>query len=351
MPKAASRAQGGFMKASRIIVSMFIIALATATVVFAAGQTEGATVKPAEVRVFKLADDGLPDMPVGVGLRKLAEEVEKRSNGAMKIEIYFNAQLGQEQEVLDNIKFGTIDMMKANCGNMAGHVPTMNAFTLPFIFTDEAHSWRVFNGPVGDIVKKEAETKGYKILTFFEEGARNIYSRKGFVQTPKDLAGLKIRIMGAASIQDGFKALSASPTPMSFGEVYTGLSQGVIDAAENAMPSINGLKFYEVAPFVTETAHLRIPAAILMGVNQWNSLTKEQQQIFVDSANVAREFQRAAFQTLEQESLKQILAKGGKYQSLTAEQRLVFSQMVAPVYEKYKGVLGKDIIEGILAAR
>ena len=339
------------MKRSLALVSIVIFTLVFIMQVSAAGQTEAAATGATEVKVFKLADDGLPDMPVGVGLRKLAEEVEKRSNGAMKIEIYFNAQLGQEQEVLDNIKFGTIDMMKANCGNMAGHVPSMNAFTLPFIFTDTEHSWRVFNGPVGDMVKAEAETKGYKILTFFEEGARNIYSRKGFVNTPADLKGLKIRIMGAASIQDGFKALGASPTPMSFGEVYTGLSQGVIDAAENAMPSINGLKFYEVAPYVTETAHLRIPAAILMGVNQWNTLSKAEQQIFIDSANVAREYQRAAFDALEKSSLEQVLAKGGKYQALTAAQRIAFSNLVEPVYEKYKAVLGADLIDGIMKAR
>lgn len=335
----------------RLALIVLAILLILTQPLFSAGSVEEGNSEKQVVKVFRLADDGLPDMPVGVGLRKLAEEVEKRSNGAMKIEIYFNAQLGQEQEVLDNIKLGTIDMMKANAGNMAGHVQSLNAFTLPFIFIDEEHSWRVFNGPVGDLVKKDAEGKGYKVLTFFEEGARHIYSRKGFVSTPSDLLGLKIRIMGAASIQDGFKQLKASPTPMAFGEVYTGLSQGVIDAAENALPSIDGLKFYEVAPFVTETAHLRIPAVILMGLKQWNSLNAEEQKIFIDAANVAREYQRGEFAKLEQKSLEQIIAKGGKFQPLTSAQRMAFAEIMGPVYEKYKGILGADVINGILNAR
>jgi len=330
-----------------ILVTVLVLCVISAQAVFA----EGAQEKEDAVKVFKLADDGLPDMPVGIGLRKLAEEVEKNSDGKMKIEIYFNAQLGHEQEVLDNIKLGTIDMMKANAGNMAGHVQSLNAFTLPFIFADEAHSWRVFNGPVGDMIKKDAAAKGYKILTFFEEGARHIYSREGFVKTPKDMEGLKIRIMGAESIQDGFNQLGASPTPMSFGEVYTGLSQGIIDAAEGSLPSIDGLKFYEVAPYISETAHLRIPAVILMGMDQWNRLDADEQKIFMDAADVAREYQRGEFSKLEKNSLEQIKEKGGKFQPLTSAERTKFADLVAPVYEKYKSKLGEDVIQGILDAR
>ena len=338
------------MKTITKVFAVFLVLLFVQPV-FSAGNAESKSPKDDSVKVFKLANDNLADLPVGIGLTRLAEEVEKRSNGKMKIEIYFNAQLGQEPEVLDNILLGSIDMMKANAGNMAGHVQSLNAFTIPFIFADEDHAWRVFNGPVGDIVKRDAEKTGYKILTFFEEGARSICSRKGFVSTPDDMLGLKIRIMGAPSIQDGFKQLKSSPTPMAYGEVYTGLSQGVIDAAENPLSAIEGQKFYEVAPYVTETEHLRIPAVILIGMKQWNSLTEAEQQIFMDSADAAREFQRPEAVKLEKASIDQIVAKGGKFKPLTAEERSAFAEQMAPVYEKYKSILGAEVIDGILNAR
>lgn len=310
--------------------------------------TEGGTKEPAKTKVLKLADDGHADMPIGIGLAAMAEEVEKLSNGTLKIDIYHNAQLGQEGDVLDGIKMGSIDMMKANGGNMAGHVNELNAFTLPFIFRDQEHSWNVFNGAPGQLIKDSAEAKGFKVLTFYEEGARHIYSNKGFVKTPGDLKGLKIRIMGAASIQDGFKALNASPVPMAFGEVYNGLSQGTIEAAENSFPSIYGGKFHEVAKYVTETGHLRIPALIIIGMNQWNDLTDSEKEILQKAADLSREVEIEAFNRIEKENIEMIKAEGGEVYMMSNEERQEFAKLVTPVYEKYKESLGAELIDGII---
>ncbi len=299
------------------------------------------------VKVFKLANDGAPDHPIAQGLAMFADEVGKASKGNLKIDVFNNGQLGQEKDAVEGVKLGTIQLTKANCGNITGYVKELNAFTLPFIFRDMDHNWKVLNGPIGDSIRQKFEANGFKLLCFLEEGARYVYSSK-LVNTPDDFKGMKIRTMAAASIQDGFKALGASPTPMNTGEVYSALEQGVIDAAENNLGVIYSMKHFEVAKKISDTAHLRIPSALIMSMKEWNKLSPEEQKMFQDAANKASEWEKKKYTEDEKGFKEKLLAAGVQFNTIDDATRAKFIKLCEPVFEQYKGILGKELIEGII---
>lgn len=299
-------------------------------------------------KVFKIGHGNAADYPVSEALAVFAEEVKKLSNGVLEVQVFNDGQLGQEKDCIEGVKLGTMEMARVNSGNMASFVNELNAFTIPFIFRDQDHYWKVLNGPIGESFKKKFEQNGFKLLTFYDEGARYAYHRTKFIMTPADMKSVKIRTMGAASIQDGFKALGASPTPMNFGEVYTALQQGVIDAAENNYASIYTSKQYEPAKFITDTAHLRIPGVLILSMKVWDKMSAQEKEIFQKAADNSRVWEIKRFTDKEEEFLDKCIKGGAQFKKITNEARQEFAKACEPVFEKYKASLGKELIEGII---
>ncbi len=299
-------------------------------------------------KTWKLSNDSASDHPIALGLKLLSEEVNKRTNGSLIIDVYNEAQLGQELDTVEGVKLGTLEMAKANSANMSGFVPEMNVFVIPYIIRDFDHAWKVFDGEAGDIIRAKSEEKGFKIVTFFEEGPRYLFLKKGFIEKPEDMKGLKIRTMNSASMQDGFKAMGASPTPMNFGEVYTAIQQGVIDGAENNIGNVYSYKQYETAPFITDSAHLRTPQVILTNLKLFNTLTPDEQKNLLEGAAAAKEWEKAKILEMQKEYEDKIIAAGGKIQKLPEETMKEFIEIMKPVFDKYSKELGEDLINSIV---
>lgn len=216
---------------------------------------------------------------------KFAAEVERLSEGQLKIEIYGDGTLGKDKDLLEGLKVGTADIWVGGAGVLSGSSDTAKIFTVPFMFDDQAHFEKVYNGEVGEgISNRIAEESGYKVISYWTRGPRWLTVNKE-VNTPQDLAGLKIRVPDSPVFVKSWEQLGASPTPMAFGEVFTSLQQGVIDGQENPLSLIYNSKFSEVVDYLVKTEHVREPIAVVISDSKFNSLNNELQDALLKAAN------------------------------------------------------------------
>lgn len=301
--------------------------------------------------VFTLGGGDSPDdYPISTALARFSEQLLEESGNTLEVQVFNNSILGEEIDCIEGVTLGTMQMARVSCGNMAQYVPEVSIFNLPFLFKDQDHFWKVLNGEVGETFKQLFEENGFKLICFYDEGARYVLNKDKFVRTPEDIKGLKIRTMGAPSIQDSFKAFGAAPTPMNAGEVYTSLAQGVIDAAENNYATIYTMKWYEAAPYISGTGHLRVPGVLIMGLNVWNGLSAEQQALIQKAADDSRDWEIGYFTEKEDEFLQLALDDGAQFEDLTDEERKMFADLCVPVYEQHREGKNGGIIDAILAS-
>lgn len=216
---------------------------------------------------------------------KFAKEVEELSDGQLIIDIFEDGTLGADKDLLEGLKVGTTDIWVGGAGVLSGSSDSAKIFTVPFLFDNQEHFDKVYNGEVGqEISDKILEESGYKVLSYWERGARWLTVNKE-VKTPEDLAGLKIRVPESPVFVKSFEQLGAAPTPMSFGEVFTSMQQGVIDGQENPLSLIYNSKFNEVVDYLVKTEHVREPISLVISDTTFNKLGPELQAVLEQAAN------------------------------------------------------------------
>lgn len=288
-----------------------------------------------ETRVIRIAASDPADYPLCKADSYFQEVLEELSGGKVEVQTFFDGILGEESDTVESCKLGMLELTRVNAGNMANFVPELALFNLPFLFKDKAHFNAVIDGEVGKIYEGLFENANLKLLAFCEEGTRNIFAIKAPITTPEELKGVKIRTMGAQSIQDGFTAMGASPTPMNSGEVFTSLSQGLLDACENNYSTIYALRWFESAKFFTNTEHLRVPSVVCCSLDYWNSLTAEEQTWIQEALQQAKSFAAEEFEKGEEEAFETLLSEGCQYTELTEAQRDAFAVKCKDIYQKY----------------
>lgn len=218
-------------------------------------------------------------------VEKFAAEVQKLTDGKLKIEIYGDGTLGNDKDLLEGLKVGTTDIWVGGAGVLSAASETANIFTVPFMFDSQEHFEKVYNGQVGqEIADRIQQESGYKILSYWTRGARWLTVNKE-VKTPEDLAGLKIRVPESPVFVKSWERLGASPTSMAFGEVFTSLQQGVIDGQENPLSLIYNSKFNEVVKYLVKTEHVYEPITVVISESKFNSFSPELQEALVAAAN------------------------------------------------------------------
>ncbi|HAN43856.1 MAG TPA: C4-dicarboxylate ABC transporter, partial [Ruminococcaceae bacterium] len=183
--------------------------------------------------VFRYAENQAKDYPTTQGAYKFAEIVEQKTNGRIKIEVYYGAQLGDEKSVMEQMQFGGIDFARVSLSPLAEFAKQLNVLQLPYLYRDSAHMWKVLEGPIGDQFKNGLGESKLVGLSWYDSGSRNFYNSKKPITKLEDLKGMKIRVQENQMMMDMIKAIGAQPTPMAYGEVYSALQTGVIEAAEN----------------------------------------------------------------------------------------------------------------------
>jgi len=275
--------------------------------------------------------------------------IESKSAGRIEVELYPNGQLGGDRQAIESVSIGTIEATIPAVAVLSNFQPKFQVFDLPFLFRSRAAAYKALDGDLGNTLSASLP-KGLKILVYAENGFRHITNNRGPIHSPADLKGLKIRTMENPVHMETFRTLGANPTPINFGELYTALQQGVVDAEENPIPLIYTSKFYEVQKYCSLTGHFY--AATIIGINEgfFNSLPQDLQKIVQDGAVIYRDAQRKLSEQQDAEMLKKLKEAGMQVNDLTDEEKQVFIEATKPVYEKYKNIIGADLIEMAIKA-
>jgi tripartite ATP-independent transporter DctP family solute receptor len=293
--------------------------------------------------VLKLAHSLDVTHPVHKAMVYMAEKVREKSSGRMQIQIFPNEQLGTEKENIESLQLGYLAMTKTSTAVMEGFVPRMKIFGIPYLFRDSEHYWKVLKGPIGKELLLTGQSKGLRGLCYYDAGARSFYAKKE-IDSPADLKGLKVRVMNSIMSIEMVKAMGGSPTPIPWGELYTSLEQGVVDAAENNPPSYRTSRHYEVCKYYTLDEHARLPDILMISVRVWNKLKPEFQQILQEAVDESVEYQRKIWTEAEKEDLKIVEEAGVK---VIYPDKRPFKESVKSVWDEFENTEIGDLMKQI----
>jgi tripartite ATP-independent transporter DctP family solute receptor len=286
-----------------------------------------------KVKVIKLAHGHDSKHPVYHTLEFFAKRVAEKSGGTMRVDIYPGQQLGSEREVLELLQIGSLGMTKVSSGAMEGFVPVFKVFGLPYLFRDDEHKFKVVEGEIGWELLREGEAVGVRGLCYYDAGNRSFYTKSRPIHTPADLNGLKIRVMESPTAVNMVKSMGGAPTPISYGELYTALQQGVVDGAENNPPSFYSSRHYEVCKYYTLDEHTFLPDLLLISQVIWDTLDEQQRQWVLEAAGESTGFHQKVWNESVALSMAEVQKAGVE---IIKPDKEAFAAKVGPVYELYR---------------
>ena len=324
------------LKLSRILILVFLVSLSVGCK------------NDSKVKVIKLGHGLDVTHPVHKAMEFMAERLKEKSHGTLQIDIYPNQQLGSERECLELLQIGSLGMTKVSTGVLENFAPRLKVFGLPFLFRDRQHRFNVLESEIGESLLNESVRNRLKGLTFYDAGSRSFYTKVP-VHKPADLKGLKLRVMESQTAINMVNLLGGSPTPISWGELYTALQQGIVDGAENNLPSFYLSHHYEVCKYFITDEHTALPDELLISTIVWDKLSKQEQQWVKEAAMESSEYEKKIWHEAEQHALEEIQKAGVKVINPDKEP---FREKVQPMYKEFeKNPEMKKTIEAIQAMK
>ena len=272
------------------------------------------------------------------------KQIEQGSKGKIKVELYPNAQLGGDREMSEAVQMGTLTMAIPSTSALAGFDKRIQALDLPYLFTTRENAFKAVDGVLGQKLNEIMAAKGIDILGYQENGFRHVTNNKRPIKSPADLKGLKIRTMENPMHIAYFKALGANPTPMSWGELYTALQQGTVDAQENPYAMIDDGKFYEVQKYVSETGHVFSFGVLIANKKFIDKLPADLRTLVLKAAKDATIQQRKNMQKEEGAFKAKVIKAGMKANTLSAADKKPFVAATVQVYKQFEKDLGPDLM-------
>jgi tripartite ATP-independent transporter DctP family solute receptor len=284
------------------------------------------------------------------GLVRMAEIAQQKSGGALRVQVFGDGQLGTEQESIEGVQLGTIDMFMGSAGSVGRFLPRLEAFAHPFLWRDSNHLMAAARGPIAEELSQELQAKaGIRIVDLgWIFGQRHLTTRRTEVRKPADMAGLKIRVQPTGIYIDTIKAMGGNPTPMDFKEVYTSMQTGVIDGQENPLNVIATRAFYEVQEYLILTGHMMQNQAILVSGKSFQSLSPEHRRILTEAAREAGDYQNKVLADDEAAQLELVKSKGMK---VIEPDVAAFRAATADVHKKYEKAWGTGFFERLRDAK
>ena len=283
----------------------------------------------AELRSSDIHPD---DYPTVQAVKQLGEQLAKASGGRFTVKVFSNGALGTEKDTIEQTKLGALAMTRVNIAPMNNICPATVVPTLPFLFRSKEHMRKVLDGPIGDELLKSCEAQGFVGLAFYDSGARSLYTVKKPVRALADAKGLKVRVQQSDLWVSLLEAMGANATPMPFGEVYTALKTGLVDAAENNTPSYESSRHFEVAKYYSKTEHSMAPEMLLFSKRVWDTLSPADQLLVRQAAKASVPHMRQLWDAREEKSLAAVRQAGAQ---VIEVDKLSFRQAMTPVYAKY----------------
>ena len=227
--------------------------------------------------------------PQYIGLVAFKDYVEERLGDKFEVQIFPNEILGSAQKAIELTQTGAIDFVVAGTANLETFADVYEVFSMPYLFDSrESYLEAMQDADYMEQIYESTDEAGFRVLTWYNAGTRNFYAKKP-IRTPEDLKGLKIRVQQSPASVKMMQAFGAAASPMSFGEVYTAIQQGVIDGAENNELALTNNKHGEVAKYFTYNMHQMVPDMLVGNLKFLNSLSPEELQIFKEAAALSTE--------------------------------------------------------------
>ncbi|HAS91026.1 MAG TPA: C4-dicarboxylate ABC transporter substrate-binding protein [Clostridiales bacterium] len=319
-------------------------------------QSETEEPKPSETSkeeyVLRVAHVLQQDHPTNTTLEDVfKKEVEEKSGGRIKVEVYPNGQLGSDRATIEALPLGTLEMCVPGGTILSGFVEDFMVFDLPFLFSSKEEAFAAFDGEVGDILNSKLEEIGIVNLGYGENGYRHVTNDKKPIRLPEDLKGVKIRTMENPIHMAAFQAFGANPTPISFNELFTALQQGTVDAQENPVAIIFTSKFSEVQKYLSLTGHVYTNCPYLISKTFLESLPEDLQQVIREAAKNTLTVQRKLLGEKEAETLEILKSEGMEINELTSEEKQAFVDAAKSVYDDFRAKYGSELLDKIEAGK
>lgn len=281
---------------------------------------------------------------------RFAERVEERSGGELKVSLFPNGQLGNDQAMIAGVRGGTIDIELSGNPYFSGLVGELNVLDLPFLFDDYDEAHRVLDGEVGEDLLARMRDQDIEGLAFWEIGFRNLTNSRRAIESADDIQGLKLRTTPNPAHIAAFKSLGANPTPMPFAELFTSLETGTVDGQENPVSLIRSANLYEVQEHLSLTAHAYTAAPLIMNKRRFDSLPEDQQRLLREEALEAARYQRRLNQERLAGDLEFLMQQG--MQVIEQPDRASMRDKVAePVRNEFVSKHGSELLEAVEAVK
>ena len=327
---------------------MKVISRRTVTkVMFAAAILALGGVAHAEKINLRLGFATQPDDPAGHAAQKMADVVTQLTKGEVVIKIFPNGQLGNDVEMVNGVRSGTIDVCLVGGGEAASAVaPKLQVTSLPFIWKSRETFWKTVRGPIGQELLAEFERAGIKGLAWGSYGTRGFITNGFQINGPEDLKGRKIRVTPSQVYMKSMEAMGGNAIPMPYGEVYMALQQHAVDGVETSFWAMVGAKFYEVASSVADTSHEIDSALFLMNKNTFDGLNPQTQKAIIEGATAGGEVMNEEINQATDTALG-VMKKAGL--TITHPDPSKFKNLVQPVYAQFAKQIGQKLIDEIQA--
>ena len=281
-------------------------------------------------RGWNIHVDGYPNT---VAMDKFAELLAVKTGGEITLQMFHGGTLGSQPDAVEQVRAGALEIGNFNLGPIGPIVPEANVVSLPFVFKDVPHMFRVLDGEAGAAIAKGMAEKGLQPLAWYDAGARSFYNGEKAINTPADVEGMKVRVMNNELFTGMIAQLGGNPSPMAFAEVYQALKTGVVDGAENNWPSYESTGHFEVAGYYSLSQHLIIPECICINIGTFNGLSDDMKAAVLEAAQESALYQRDLWAEREAASRKAVEAAGVVVNEVA--DKAPFQAAMGPVYEAY----------------
>jgi len=308
----------------------------------------GCTVDGSVPRELKFGHVGEPGSLFALSADEFARRANERLPEGWEVVTYGSSQLGGDELLLQKIKLGTVDFALPST-IMSSQIDEFGLFEMPYLVRDRGHMRAIEAEVVWPELAPLADAAGYPMIAVWENGFRHVTNNRRPIETPADLAGVKLRTPSGVWRVKLFQTLGANPTPMALSEVFIGLQTGVIDGQENPLAQIWGSKLYEVQDYLSMTSHVYTPAYVVTAASRWNALPEAIRAVLREEARATQAFVHQTAARLDSELLDQIRATGVE---VNEPDRDAFLQASSAMYEEYAQAVagGTDLIDRASAA-
>ncbi|WP_139492100.1 TRAP transporter substrate-binding protein [Brevibacillus dissolubilis] len=297
--------------------------------------------------ILKFSHVVAENTPKGRAAERFAQLVKEKTNGRVEVQVYPNGILYNEENEMDALIEGDVQMIAPAYSNISTMIPAWSAMDLPYAFPNQQAVEEAFDGEVGQILFETLERRKMKGLAFWSNGFKQMTNNRNPLKEPKDFAGLRFRVLPSRLLESQFAQLGATTVEMPFNEVYRNLEAGLVDGQENTLSNITTKRLYQVQRYMTLSDHGYLGYAVIVNPAFWAELPPDLRDSVSEAMTETTEWINREAVLMNQQQLIELRKSGIRIYELTPQEKQRWMKSFEPVYEQYGGQIGAELIGNI----